>query len=77
MTERELQTQHGLIKIDREAPEPEWMRCTESQWEKKGDLSIRNGQMGEALKYADYANCVALYKEGFTVKQIQERFNHG
>lgn len=72
---RVIPLSHGRIEVDREVPECDWMRCTESQWEKKVEISQLNGQMGEALKYADYANCVALYQAGFTVKEIQGRFN--
>lgn len=54
--------------------EPEWMRCTVDQWEKKSELSIRSGQLGEALKYADYANCREMYEDGMEIEEIQNRF---
>lgn len=73
---REIPLERGEMLIRRNVPYCDWMECTESQWEKKAELSQRNGQMGEALKYADYANCVALYEAGFTVKEIQGRFNN-
>lgn len=76
MNRRELETETGHIAVERETEEPEWLRCSEEQWEKKSELAAANGDMGEALKYADYANCRAMYDSGLTVKQIQGRFNH-
>ena len=73
---RKILGDNAILKIDRETEEPRWLDCTEEQWEKKAELASRNGDMGEALKYADYANCKALYEAGLTVKQIQDRFNH-
>lgn len=77
MSERELDFGATTVVIDREPPvKPVWLECTERQWEKKGDLCLKSGKLGEALKYADYANCRALYEDGCTITQIQGRFNH-
>jgi len=52
----------------------EWQRCTVEQWEKKVELSLQNGQMASAIKYADLANCRQMYDEGMEAKIIQNRF---
>lgn len=54
--------------------DPEWMRCTVAQWEKKAELSMLENDMGEAMKYADYANCREMYENGKTVEEVQARF---
>ena len=56
--------------------EPRWKDCTVAQWEKKAELSMLNGEMGEAMKFADYANCREMYDNGVSINEIQDRFNH-
>lgn len=77
MTDREIDAENGTVKVDRETDEPRWLDCTESQWETKAEIALAESEVGEAMMYADYANCRAMYEEGLTVKEIQDRFNHG
>lgn len=53
--------------------EPEWMRCTVEQWEKKAELSLQSGKMSDALKYADLANCREMYDNGVDQEKIEQR----
>lgn len=39
-------------------------RCTVEQWEKKAELSAMNGDIGNAMKYAHYANIREQETEG-------------
>lgn len=55
--------------------EPEWLDCTVTQWEKKAELSMLNGQMMRALMYADYANAREMYDNGTDIETIQNRFD--
>ena len=52
----------------------EWGRCTVEQWEKKVEISIQNGNMSDAIKYADLANCRDMANDGVDPEQIQNRF---
>jgi len=56
--------------------EPTWLDCTVEQWEKKAELAIRNNMMGEALKFADYANCRDMYDNGMEIEVIQQRYDY-
>lgn len=48
----------GLQRIEYECIEDGPPRdLTVEQWEKKVELSLLNGDLGEAMKYAHYANC--------------------
>jgi len=55
--------------------EPTWLDCTVEQWEKKAEISIQNGEMAEAIKFADYANCRDKYDNGMEIEVIQQRFD--
>ena len=33
-----------------------YRRCTVEQWEKKAELALLNGDMGQAMRFAHYAN---------------------
>jgi hypothetical protein len=52
---------------------PDWFRCIVGQWEKKAELSLLEGRVGEALKFADYANARDLYDDGVPIDAIQRR----
>lgn len=47
---RVVETDGGAIKDDT------YQKCTVEQWEKKAEIALMNGDMGEAMKYAHYAN---------------------
>jgi len=54
--------------------EPEWLDCTVAQWEKKAEIASKNGNLGKALMFADYANCRELYDNGTDIETVQGRF---
>jgi hypothetical protein len=55
--------------------EYEWERCTVSQWEKKAELSMRERNMSDALKFADLANCREMDDNGVPKEEIANRFD--